>query len=145
MVVAVLCIVHCILFPLLILLIPTARGFFDSILVEGLILLLGITVGSISFTTSYKKHRKPGPLMLGFSGVALLTIDLFVLSDEISHIDMFGLEGIHPAMILGGIFLIMGHAWNIHECHCFCDKSCDHDEHHQHDHEHKHDHSAHSH
>lgn len=132
MVVAILCIIHCALFPLLFVLLPATRAYFDSLIIESAILFLGIFIGSISFTTSYRKHGKPGPLMMGLSGVAFLTIDLFVLSGDQGHVDLFGLEGIHPLMILGGVLLVGGHAWNLHECHCFCDKSCDHEEHRAH-------------
>lgn len=140
MVVAFLCIIHCALFPVLIMTLPASRQYFDNIILESTILFLGILVGSISFTTSFKKHRKPGPLLLGLSGVAFLTVDLFVLSGEAGHVDIFGVESVHPLMILGGVLLIAGHAWNLRECHCFCDQSCSSEEH---NHDHDHEHSAH--
>lgn len=134
MFVAGLCVVHCILFPFLIILLPASRGFLHNPVLEGVILFSGIIIGSISFTTSYRKHRKPWPMMLGLSGVALLTFSLFVYIDSDAHFEIFEFP-VDPFMVLGGIMLIGGHAWNLHACHCFCDKTCHHEEHeHQHEH-----------
>ena len=132
MILAILCILHCLLFPVLVALLPATRVVFNSIILEISILFFGILIGSISFITSFKKHRKPGPLALGFTGVLFLGIDLFVLSGDKGHIDFHGLSDIHPLMIAGGLALIAGHAWNLHACHCFCDKACSHEEHHTH-------------
>ncbi len=137
-----LCVVHCVLFPVLIILLPATRSFFYNPILEIIILVLGIIIGSISFVTSYRQHRKPYPMMLGLTGVAFLALNLFVFVESESHVELSGIP-IDPLMILGGSFLIAGHAWNIHACHCFCDKSCDHQEHEQgshHDHDHDHDH-----
>lgn len=130
MFVAGLCIVHCLLFPFLLIALPASRELFHSPILEGVILLAGIIAGSISFTTSYKKHRLPYPMMIGLTGVALLAINLFVFTEDKTHVDLSGGPiAVAPLMILGGILLVAGHAWNLHACHCFCDKSCDHDHH----------------
>ncbi len=139
MFIAGLCIVHCILFPFLILLLPATRGFFYNPILEAAILFTGIFVGSISFTTSYRKHRKPYPMMMGLTGVAFLTVNLFVYMESESHFELSGIP-VDPFMIVGGLLLIGGHAWNLHACHCFCEPTCDHQEH-EHDHEAHHDHN----
>lgn len=134
MVVAGLCLIHCILFPILIMLLPATRAIFQSPLIEGGILFSGILIGSISFTTSYRKHRLPYPMMAGLGGVAFLAFSLFVHVDTDRHLELFEIP-IDPFMIVGGLLLIIGHAWNLHACHCFCDKSCHHEEHEHHHHE----------
>lgn len=126
--IASLCLVHCILFPFLILLLPATRGVLQNPIIEGVVLFLGILVGSISFTTSYRKHRNHYPMMLGLSGVALLTLSLFVFMESNVHFDFRGLT-FDPFLMLGGLLLIIGHAWNLHACHCFCEKDCSHLEH----------------
>ena len=134
MVVAGLCIIHCFLFPFLVILLPASKNFFASPVTEAVILVLGVIIGSISFTTSYRKHRKPYPMMVGLTGVALLSLSLFVFSHETFEYHLFNLP-VDPVMIVGGLLLIAGHAWNLHACHCFCDQSCAHEEH-QHAHSH---------
>lgn len=127
--VASLCLVHCLLFPFIILLLPAARQLFANPILEGVILFLGISVGSISFMTTYKKHRKPYPIMIGLTGVALLSLNLFVFAEGEAHTEVLGGFILDPLMIIGGAFLIIGHAWNIHACHCFCDTRCAHGQH----------------
>ena len=118
--VSTLCIIHCILFPLLIILIPTTRGLFNDLLIEGTLLFLGIVVGCISFVSSFKIHKNTKPLMIGLSGIALLTIDLFVLRGANNHFDLFGFLSVQPLMILGGVLLLVGHVHNLRNCkeHC---------------------------
>ncbi len=140
--VASLCLLHCLAFPFFIAALPATRAFFANAWLEGTILVLGIIVGSISFYTSYKKHRKIYPTLLGLLGVIFLFSNLFLFPGSYGHAhDSSFIQHIDPLMILGGSFLIAGHLWNIHACHCFCDTSCDHEEHDpnaHHDHTHQH-------
>ena len=134
--VAGLCLIHCLAFPFLIAAIPALHAFFDNSYLEITILTLGIVVGSISFFTSYRRHRKIYPMLIGALGVAFLLTNLFVIpmTEGVAHSlseHSHSALNIHPLMILGGLFLIAGHIWNIHACHCFCDKSCHHEEHQQ--------------
>ena len=128
-VVASLCLIHCLAFPLLIVMLPATRAFLDSKVLEFFILSAGISVGIVSFYTSYQQHRKIYPMVLGAAGVVFLTASLFgdPLGITHSHSHVFGV--IDPFMILGGLCLIGGHIWNIHACHCFCDRTCAHEEH----------------
>ena len=140
-IIAGLCLAHCLAFPFIIAAIPATRVYFNNPIFEVTILSLGVIVGSISFHTSYKKHRKIYPMILGILGVAFLFANLFILplSDGghthhvLSEHESFSFGNLDPLMILGGLFLILGHIWNIHACHCFCDKSC-----HSPEHEHQH-------
>ena len=133
--VASLCVLHCLAFPFIVASLPASRVFFNHSWLEASILILGVIVGSISFYTSYKKHRKIGPTILGLLGVSFLFSNLFwfrfqpVHSHELIEAQGFSWHNVDPLMILGGLFLILGHLWNIHACHCFCDKTCDHEEH----------------
>lgn len=130
--VATLCLIHCLGLPFLVALLPTTRVLFDSRIFEIIVLGLGISVGSISFFTTYKKHRNIFPMLLGFFGVACLVTNLVLINRGSAHHHNIDLSPnlhslqVDPLMIMGGIFLIAGHIWNIHACHCFCDKSCGH-------------------
>lgn len=131
-VVAAICLVHCLAFPLLVLLIPTTETLLNNPIVEATLLVSAILVGSISFFTSYQTHKKVGPLILGTLGVGLMVLSLF--SDlEHGHSDFDSLvDRLNLLMMLGGALLITGHLWNIYACHCFCDTGCKHEEHHHH-------------
>ncbi len=124
---------------------PASRALLDNTLLELVILVLGVIVGSISFFTSFKKHRKSGPMILGILGILFLVTNLLIIrwTSEHSHFigqnfKLYQLE-IDPLMIFGGIFLIAGHMWNIRECHCFCGTDCEHS-HPGHEHKHSHHH-----
>ena len=125
--VATLCLIHCLALPLLLALIPTTQFLHSTLWIEFTVLSLGVLIGSISFFTSYKKHKMLQPMFVGFIGICFL---LFSLIDSHTH----GLRsGLHWSTIIGGSFLIAGHLWNIRACSCYCDKTCDHD-HHDHSH-----------
>ena len=138
--IATLCLIHCLAFPILIMLVPATQTLFNSPILEGTILGMGIVVGSISFWTSYRRHKKIYPMVLGVLGIILLLSHLVVFrTDPVIHSmnhettdwnSLWSHLTIEPLMVLGGALLIIGHLWNIRACHCFCDTACDHDHHH---------------
>lgn len=126
LVIASLCLVHCLTLPVIVSMMPAARVYLSSTWIEGAILLAGILVGSISFLLSFQKHRQKYPILLGTLGVSLLVWSLF---GGIGHLHIGStllLSHFDPLMVGGGAFLIAGHFGNIHACHCFCDKGCKH-------------------
>ncbi|MCB0379181.1 MAG: MerC domain-containing protein [Bdellovibrionales bacterium] len=132
-IVATLCLVHCLALPLLVGVLP-ALSLIRHHWVEIIVLALGVIIGSISFVTSYKRHRIIYPLILGMIGILFLCISLLQFgahSEPMHHTTTHW----NPWTLLGGLFLITGHLWNIRACHCFCDHDCHHQEHqdiHQH-------------
>jgi hypothetical protein len=131
-VVATLCMFHCLLFPAFVLAVPTTKSVFGSPLLEGSVLFLGILVGSISFTTAYRKHRLVQPMMVGLTGVAILALRLFVFPEEEGVEEVLSLAALNPFVVTGGSLLILGHYLNLRACHCYCDHDCPHEEHHAH-------------
>ena len=124
---AVLCLIHCLSLPLLTLFLPSFRFLFANSWFEILVFTAAIFVGTFSLTTSFLQHRKIHPMLLGLTGLALLALSLVNEhsgSSDTVHTAVFDL----PA-IFGGFFLISGHLWNLHICHCFCDPGCPHQEH----------------
>ncbi len=134
LVIAFLCLVHCLSFPVIIALLPSARVFLDSKWLEWSILCAGILIGTISFSLSFQKHRQKYPIVLGLIGVFFLTLSLiFSPSLHTHYTEVFSLwDSLDPFMITGGLLLIAGHFGNIHACHCFCDHGCHHPEHPEH-------------
>ena len=134
--IASLCLLHCLALPLLVGLTPAAHHFLNTPILEALILISGILVGSASFWTSYKKHRQWGPMGLGLIGISFLSWGL--ISDihrpghsaPIHDLSSF-ISTLEIPMLLGGLFMIGGHLWNQYVCHCFCDSGCSHHKHQQ--------------
>lgn len=120
-----LCLVHCLSIPFIVVLMPSARIFLESPWLESSILLSGIAVGSISFYASFRKHRQKGPILLGLLGVILLVVSLFQGDSHHAH-HQISLAALDPWVLIGGLFLIAGHFGNIQACHCFCPSQCTH-------------------
>lgn len=123
--VATLCLIHCLAFPLLVVLLPATKSIFHNEIFELIIFSLGIVVGSISFFTSYKKHGIIQPMFIGLIGVGFLMMSLassFTHSHSETQFSYY--------TILGGTLLIIGHLWNIRACACYCEKTCEHNHHH---------------
>lgn len=108
-----LCLLHCALTPLLILFLPTL-DFTDSWWTH---FILAIGVGAfaiLAFQRGYQHHHKLLPVTLGFAGLTLIILALFIDSEPHSGID---LEHILPT-VAGSILLVCGHALNMHSCNC---------------------------
>lgn len=132
LIISALCVAHCIGLPFLVILVPATGLILHSPLLEAILLVVAILVGSLSFFTTYKTHRKLYPMLTGSVGVALMIASLFLSTSHNHTLDHTWYEQINFTMMAGGFFLILGHAWNIYACHCFCDTSCDHAEHSHH-------------
>ena len=126
-----LCLVHCLFLPSLLTLIPAGYGWFQNPLLEVSLLMTSVVIGTISFWTSYKKHQQKGPSLLGLLGIVLLLSSLIQESLLNSHAVHWQapFSSFNPLVLIGGISLISGHLWNQYACHCFCDSHCSHHEH----------------
>lgn len=132
--VAGLCLVHCLALPIVISLLPALDFFSQNKMFEAVILTIAIVVGGVSFITTYLRHRKVYPMLVGAIGIAFLTYSLFSTPFNAPHQEhptlLSHLVHLNPAIIIGGLLLTIGHMWNIHACHCFCEKGCEHGHHH---------------
>lgn len=114
--VATTCLVHCLVMPILITLIPFAGLFSVSLnLFEIVIMLCALFFGIISICAGFKKHRK-------YSGPFLISLGLFLLlTGSITH--HTDLEYYHiPIMIMASAVLIIGHLTNNTLCNKYCNK-----------------------
>lgn len=133
--VAGLCLIHCLALPLVISLLPALEFFSKGKMFEAVLLTIAILVGGVSFITTYVRHRKIYPMILGALGMGFLAYSLlstpFNAPTHPEHKDIWEhLAHMNPQIIIGGLLLTIGHMWNIHACHCFCDKRCEHGHHH---------------
>ena len=123
--ITILCLIHCLFLPVLSVLLPHWNFLNKSLQFEFLLFIPAIFIGVFSLTTSFIKHRKIYPIILGFLGLTLLILSM----THHSHSDLHT-PALNPLGTIGSFLLVSGHLWNIHICHCFCSPKCIHREDH---------------
>jgi len=113
-VVSLLCILHCLLFPVVGAL-STIYGF--SLFVEEkqiavAFVFLALTVGIFAFGSGYLRHRKVSPLLFSVTGIALIAAATQLSEGGLSAFAEPGLT------IMGGVLLINAHVINRRNCIC---------------------------
>ncbi len=122
-VLSVLCCIHCMATPLLMIFAPSLLKYFDNEFVHIVMLVFVIPVGLYSFISKLKIHEDKRPLYIGIGGMLLLAIA--VLLHEFHN----SLHGAHVESLettlsaLGGLVLIWAHVLNVRLCRC---KTCSH-------------------
>lgn len=102
--VSLLCLVHCLALPLLLLLLPViVSGFVASELFHQTLLLLVAPSAAAAFWLGYRHHRTPLPALFGVAGVTCLTVAVIP-----------GVaEGVATALtVAGSVTLVLGHMLN---------------------------------
>lgn len=105
-----LCLIHCLALPFLLLLLPGVLGLFvGSPAFHGVALAVALPAALIALQHGYRQHRAPLPVILGISGsVCLVTALLPVMS-----------EGAEATLtVAGSLMLVAGHAlnWRLRKC-----------------------------
>jgi hypothetical protein len=116
-----LCAVHCMLTPVVLVMLPTLGSSFRSPWVHGILLIFIVAVFFKTILPQYRLHRSKVTLWAGIAGLVTLTI-------------AFGLELANPCgtscthhehnnyaqyvSILGGCLLITAHIFNLRSCSC---------------------------
>ena len=108
---SILCALHCILTPVMILSIPLlARYYLAHPLFHFLLALLIIPVGLIAFFMGIRKHHNWKVLILGLPGLILVTLTPYV-------VHVHNLELNEPAlMVIGSVMLVSAHLLNRKSC-----------------------------
>lgn len=110
------CMVHCILTPLILPLLPLIGFTFKhSPWIHIMLALIIGVIAYITFDLGFKKHHSPLPMLLAMAGVPLLFIGGFAEMNTISEpISIF-------FTLVGSIILIIAHYSNHHLlCTCGC-------------------------
>lgn len=111
------CVVHCVLTPFLLLLLPSLQAFSDSELTHQILAVVLPLVALFAFVPGYKQHRNPLIFGLGFLGLGFIVF---------AAIDPYGnLHGFREAIVttLGSACLITAHLKNRKLLHC-CGDHC---------------------
>lgn len=124
--VSVLCCLHCMAIPLLIIFVPSLATFFENPLIHSLAILIIVPVGLYAFIKNLKVHNDKRPLFIGILGMATILVGHFnqyFLAEHAGHMHMHShshaigtVEVV--ASIIGGLALIAAHLLNIKLCRC---------------------------
>lgn len=99
-----LCLVHCLALPLMLMVLPAAIGLFArSEAFHAVALLLIVPSALAAFWLGHRRHRAPLPALFGIVGVAGLVIGLLPL---------LSVEGQRWATVVGSLLLVTGHLLN---------------------------------
>ena len=103
-----LCLSHCLALPFIMIALPVSFEFLENEWIEVGLFSMGIFIGSYSFVTSFNRHRRLQPMLVGATGVAFLCWSLY--SGLVLEVHSFYYS------IVGGALLVAGHIWNIKAC-----------------------------
>ncbi len=99
-----LCLVHCLALPLLLLTLPVIAGaIFESELFHIVAAALVVPAAALAFLLGYRRHRATFPATLGSAGVACIVAALFPALNETAAAAITA---------IGSLLLIGGHIFN---------------------------------
>jgi hypothetical protein len=111
-----LCVVHCVLTPVLLALSPTLATMLPgSTLVHRILIFFVVSLGLLAFISGYKKHRRSVVLLPMFAGIVFVAVGAFG--------DSYLRSAIAETLVTttGSILLMIAHGLNRSFCH-LCDK-----------------------
>ena len=109
------CLIHCLITPLLVIVLPIAGGFFAGEQFHAVLLLFILPASLIALFLGCRRHGRLGVLTLGIMGLVVMT--LAVLTHE-----TIGDSWERVATGFGGVLLAAGHILNYRSCrHVQCE------------------------
>lgn len=114
-----LCVVHCILTPVLLIALPAlgSMAIFEHELFHQILLFFVLPVGLIALTAGFRHHRNLATFAYGLSGLALLTA-----AGTFAH-DLVGEVGETVLTVIASILIVYAHIQNYRQRHskgCQC-------------------------
>lgn len=102
--VSLLCLVHCLALPVLLLILPGLLGIFaQSEMFHAALFLVIAPFAAIAFLIGYRSHGQAVPAMLGLAGLVCLAVAL---------VPGLGEEGEYWISVTGSLLLVIGHLLN---------------------------------
>ena len=101
---AMICIVHCIITSLLLVVAPVIAGYFENLWLELCLLCISICCGIFIIYTGYCRHKKRHAMVVFCTGIALWAIH--ALSED------FGCCGKFNYLVLGTLFVLGSYYMN---------------------------------
>ena len=118
-----LCLIHCLLLPILIILLPATSTLFiaDEGTAHMVLLSLVLVAGCASFIPGYTIHSHWGPMSLAAIGIAVLTYSAVWAHSHLGH------GGDTWLSVIGSLVLISAHIYNHYRCKaCASHSNCAH-------------------
>lgn len=112
---SVLCCIHCMAIPLLIILAPSLGQMFENPYIHLTTMALVIPIGLYAFISKLKVHNNKRPLYIGIAGMFLLIAGHAF--HELTHVEVGSYVEV-VSSVIGGIALISAHLMNIRLCRC---------------------------
>ena len=101
------CIVHCLFFPALLILLPTLLSSINNELIHIILLVFIYPISIYAIYFGFKKHHNKALFLQGISGILILTLALFM-----HDISLLGLELEAIVTIMGAVVLAHAHFKN---------------------------------
>jgi hypothetical protein len=101
------CIVHCLFFPALLILLPTLLNSINNEFVHIILLVFIYPISTYAIYSGFKKHHNKALLAQGLLGILILTLALFL-----HKISLLGLELEAIFTIFGALLLVHAHFKN---------------------------------
>ena len=114
-----LCVVHCLALPLLVVFLPSVIALpLEGEAFHFWMLIVVLPVSAYALTMGCRKHNRYRVVLLGSLGLVILTVATLM-----GH-DMFGETGEKALSVLGALIIALGHFWNYllcqHQDSCCC-------------------------
>ena len=103
------CVVHCLLTPFLILFVPLIGHWFEQRWIHIVLAVFVVPVGAIAFRHGYEIHKRKEVIGLAAFGILALIAGLLFASN---------LTASTLLTIAGGLALVVAHLLNLHGCRC---------------------------
>jgi len=109
---SILCAIHCLMTPVLVVLFPALGLLEGPVEFHFLIAPFIVLVGSLAFWRGYRRHMRQKILISGCVGLTLVGVSLLITDGAHHHIETTALTAI------GSLILIVTHWRNIQLCRC---------------------------
>jgi MerC mercury resistance protein len=109
-----LCLIHCLALPMLLAAVPVlAASLHLPADLHRWLLLFALPSSSIALLSGCRVHRKPGPLLVGLAGLALMATGALLLEGSPREV---------PVSVAGSLLLVAAHLanWRARHRHCGC-------------------------
>jgi len=116
MLLSALCLVHCLLTPIILIAFPVLQAFTHDYEFHFWMALTLVTLAGLAFYRGYRVHRKMRIFAFGAIGLGFLIVGLF--APVLLHYDSLKFEVTLTS--IGSVILIYTHLTNIKFCRCAC-------------------------
>lgn len=105
---SILCVIHCLVTPALVVFTPIVGQYFSHEWVHGIMIIVVFPVAIWALLSGFNKHREVRVLWLGGVGLLFMTLGMLISDHSVNQESAF--------MIIAGICLATAHLVNLRSC-----------------------------